>query len=197
MSSPPIDNRYPAFESPENKDGAPLYHSTDGFIPLGFSTPQHRSSTQKDHSNRKYYSAQPKYMLPREKGHRNRGRFQQHSQGGTGPLEKSSPGSEDSRSFGSHQEQHHRHANNRNWKQHGYQQRHRQHQHQQKRNRFGFGHQGNDNSNDDVRDYFHPSMLEDPWAHLEQKSQHEPADCDSSDAADREGDAAASDVGEE
>lgn len=197
MSTPPGSNQR-LFESPENKDSAPLYHSTDGFIPLGFSTPQHRNSAQNDNASRNYYSAQPKYMLPKLRGYRNQGRFQQQQQhrGGTGPPEKSSPGREDARGYGS--QDHRRNANNRNWKGQDYQ-RVKQRLHQ-KHNRFGFGfghHQGKDNSKNDISDYFHPSMLEDPWAHLEQKHQHDKADCDSSDAGEAEGDAASSDVNED
>ncbi|XP_055531046.1 M-phase-specific PLK1-interacting protein [Wyeomyia smithii] len=191
MSSSPGDHRHP-FESPENKDSAPLYHSTDGFIPLGFSTPQHRNTAQNDNLGRNYYSTQPKYMLPRQRGPRNRGNFQQQPPGGAGPPEKSSPGGEDGCSFAHHPEQH-RNFKQRNWKGQDYQR--NRHPQQQRRNRSGFGHQARDNYRNDIKDYFHPSMLEDPWAHLEQKPQPDKASCDSSDGG--EGEAASSDVGEE
>ncbi|KAL1398504.1 hypothetical protein pipiens_008906 [Culex pipiens pipiens] len=156
MSSPGERNRNP-FESPENKDGPPLYNSTDNFLPLGFSTPQHRNQNSQMYS-RNYYSAQPKHMLPRQRGFQNRNRGQQQQQYGGGSP--SSPGG----GF--------RHNN----------QQQNQHQHGQfqRRNRFGMGHQQNKGSGGyNINDYFHPSMLEDPWMQLVQSS--EQAKGDSSD----------------
>ncbi|XP_039452331.1 uncharacterized protein LOC120431263 isoform X1 [Culex pipiens pallens] len=177
MSSPGERNRNP-FESPENKDGPPLYNSTDNFLPLGFSTPQHRNQNAQMYS-RNYYSAQPKHMLPRQRGFQNRNRGQQQQHGGGSP---SSPGGDDG---GSGVPERRNWNQNRNWKggfRHNNQQQQNQHQHGQfqRRNRFGMGHQQNKGSGGyNINDYFHPSMLEDPWMQLVQSS--EQAKGDSSD----------------
>ncbi|XP_058460999.1 uncharacterized protein LOC131436347 [Malaya genurostris] len=161
MSSP-ADRRYP-FDSPENKDGAPLYNSTDGFLPLGFSTPQHRSIVQNNTYSRNYYSAQPKYMLPRPRGHQNRGRHHKQS-GGDAPPGNSSPGSEEGPSIGPQERKHHWQGNFSNYNK----------QYNQRRPRFGFGHHHQSKENRyDIKDYFHPSMLENPWEHLENKNQQD------------------------
>ncbi|XP_065093828.1 sex-determining region Y protein-like [Ochlerotatus camptorhynchus] len=199
MSSSPGDRRY-AFDSPENNDGAPLYQSSDNFLPLGFSTPQHRNSGPSS-QNRNYYSAQPKYMLPRQRGgfhNRNRNQYhQQHQQqqdnsgGGNSPAADCEERPAERRKF-----------HNRDWTGQNYNQRHhnRPHHNQQhqRRNRFGFGHSQNKNTsgNYNINDYFHPSMLEDPWLQLVQQNEREKTvEGDSSDAGGGRG--SGSDMGED
>ncbi|XP_058831643.1 uncharacterized protein LOC131690120 [Topomyia yanbarensis] len=181
MSSP-ADRHYP-FDSPENKDGAPLYNSTDGFLPLGFSTPQHRSTTQNSAHSRNYYTAQPKYMLPRPRGYQHRGRNPQQNSAAA-PPENSSPGNEDGPSIGPQERKNF--ETKRHWKGNfnNYNQ-----QHNRQRQRFGFGHQSKGNSRYNIKDYFHPSMLENPWEHLERKSQQDKVenDDDSSEAGGGDG----------
>uniref|UniRef100_A0A1Q3F7Q3 Uncharacterized protein n=1 Tax=Culex tarsalis TaxID=7177 RepID=A0A1Q3F7Q3_CULTA len=182
MSSP--GERRNPFESPENKDGPPLYNSTENFLPLGFSTPQHRNSNSAGSQmySRTFYSTQPKYMLPRQRGfqNRNRGHQQQQQQQNYGGS-PSSPGGDDGQG-GSGPPERRNWNQNRNWKggfRHNNQQQN-QHGQFQRRNRFGLGHQqskGNESYN--IADYFHPSMLEDPWMQLVQNS--EQAKGDSSD----------------
>ncbi|XP_062561146.1 GATA zinc finger domain-containing protein 14 [Armigeres subalbatus] len=169
MSASPGDSRYP-FESPENKDGKPLYPNTDSFLPLGFSTPQqHRNSGPSSHS-RNYYSAQPKYMLPRQRGFHNKNRnahYQQQSNKSGSPADNEEPPPTERRNF----------HNRRDWQGRNFNQRshnnQRYHHQNPRNNRFGFGHnQGKDNNGKyNINDYFHPSMLEDPWFQLEQQKE--------------------------
>ncbi|XP_062715387.1 protein kinase 4 [Aedes albopictus] len=206
MSSSPGDNRY-TFESPENKNNKPLYPSTDsGFLPLGFSTPQQQRNSGPSSHQRNYYSAQPKYMLPRQRGFHNRNRNpqqqqqehqqqQQHQGGNEGSPADSEERPQERRQF------HH----NRDWKgQQNFQSRsnnnrfqQQQQQHHQRRNRFGLGHnQGKDNDGKyNINDYFHPSMLEDPWQQLVQ--QNERSKAEEGDSSDAGGGGSGSDAGDD
>ncbi|EAT34806.1 AAEL012993-PA [Aedes aegypti] len=200
MSSSPGDGRY-AFNSPENKDAKPLYNSTDNFLPLGFSTPQHRNSGLHSSHNRNYYSAQPKYMLPRQRGFHNRNRNPQHpqqqqqqQQGNSG-----SPANDEERP-----PQQWRNFHNRDWKGQNFQQRsHKnrfQQQNFQRNNRSGMGNNQSTTDNHggkyDVNDYVHPSMLEDPWRQLvQQNERNKSQEADSSDGGG--GGGSGSDVGED
>uniref|UniRef100_C6ZQP7 Uncharacterized protein n=1 Tax=Ochlerotatus triseriatus TaxID=7162 RepID=C6ZQP7_OCHTR len=184
MSSSPGDRRY-AIDSPENKDGAQLYQGNDNFLPLDFSTPQHRNSGPGS-NNRNYYSAQPKYMLPRQRGfqNRNRNQYQQH-QDNRGDGGGNSPAADDEERPAERRKFQNRDRRGQNFHQRHHNRPHHNEQYQQRGNRFGFGHSLNKKSSEDynINDYFHPSMLEDPWLQLVQQSERDKTlEDDSSDA---------------
>ncbi|XP_058067414.1 uncharacterized protein LOC131216842 [Anopheles bellator] len=144
-------------------NNSPLYPSTDRFMPLGFSTPQHQGGTSTE--TRNYYSVQPKHMLPRSRVIHKSNRYGQNRHQ-----------THDRSGFSSHESNHHDEGGNgalnsetdranysRNWKSHqgrnqgyGGQQRHRQNNH----------HRHGKPGPYKKEDYFHPSMLEDPWEYL-------------------------------
>ncbi|XP_050072634.1 uncharacterized protein LOC126560720 [Anopheles maculipalpis] len=165
MSSP-TDHKPGTNYTCYNDQSPPLYPSTDRFNPLGFSTPQQRGNFS--HQARNYYSAQPKHMLLRAKG--NDGRYR-HRPDNTPYQERSGHFSQDltnkteqgNASFNSGKRlgfgHNWRGHNNRNQRYGGNRP---QHNHRQR-------HQMNSESYN-IGDYFHPSMLEDPWEYLQRKS---------------------------
>ncbi|XP_055623229.1 RNA-binding protein cabeza-like [Toxorhynchites rutilus septentrionalis] len=122
-------------------------------------------------------------MLPRQRGfQQQRGRNNHHQQyapyggGGGGGGSNNAANEEGPSSIGPMDR---RHFNNRQWKGQNFHPRH-----QQRRNRFGLEHhQSKDKNSYNISDYFHPSMLEDPWMHFTQKNEREKVEgADSSDA---------------
>uniref|UniRef100_A0A2M3ZJL3 Uncharacterized protein n=1 Tax=Anopheles braziliensis TaxID=58242 RepID=A0A2M3ZJL3_9DIPT len=136
-------------------DNPPLYHSTERMMPLGFSTPQQNRTEP-----RNYYSVQPKHMLPRSRGgeYQNRNRFgqmQQQNQDRSSFSPMNNAGDQQPRQNygrnwrGQHQNRHQNYSGQR---------RHQNRdQHHQKSTIYR------------IEDYFHPSMLEDPWEYLSRK----------------------------
>ncbi|XP_053663926.1 uncharacterized protein LOC128713088 [Anopheles marshallii] len=164
MSSPTDHNPEQQNYSCYNDKSPPLYPSTDRFNPLGFSTPQQRGNSSSQARN--YYSVQPKHMLPRAKG--SDGRYR-HRQDNTQYHDRSSHFSEDHSHDGAVQGN----ANFSSGKRLGFG--HSWRGHQNRNQRFG-GHRPQHNYRQkhqakpescNIADYFHPSMLEDPWKGLE------------------------------
>ncbi|XP_052897637.1 DNA-directed RNA polymerase II subunit RPB1 [Anopheles moucheti] len=162
MSSPSDHNPEQRNNTCYNDKSPPLYPSTDRFNPLGFSTPQQRGNFSSQARN--YYSVQPKHMLPRAKG--SDGRYR-HRQQNTQYQDRSSHFSQDHSHDGAEQGNADFSSGKRlgvghSWR--GY---------QNKNQRFGgYRSQHNYRQKHQVRakpescniaDYFHPSMLEDPW----------------------------------
>ncbi|KFB46938.1 AGAP004804-PA-like protein [Anopheles sinensis] len=174
MSSPTDRNSMGSSSKYDGKS-PPLYHSTERFNPLGYSTPQQQ---QRGHASqqRNYYSAQPKYMLPRTRGFHNRSRsgqndYHNRSHGATQEIEEN-----DNDMQGNSPTDAGRQNYNRNWR--GHQNRNfggqryggQRHQHN-----FRQKHQARGTSCN-IADYFHPSMLEDPWEFFMRKTEREPSD---------------------
>uniref|UniRef100_A0A2M4C1H9 Uncharacterized protein n=1 Tax=Anopheles marajoara TaxID=58244 RepID=A0A2M4C1H9_9DIPT len=143
-------------------DNPPLYHSTERMMPLGFSTPQQNRT-----ESRNYYSVQPKHMLPRSRGggYQNRNRFgqaQQQNQGRASFPPMDNAGDQQPRQNygrnwrGQHQNRHQNYSGQRRHQNH--------HPHHQKTTIYR------------VEDYFHPSMLEDPWEYLSRKGHNNDKD---------------------
>uniref|UniRef100_A0A182SP35 Uncharacterized protein n=1 Tax=Anopheles maculatus TaxID=74869 RepID=A0A182SP35_9DIPT len=165
MSSP-SDHKPATNNTFYNDQSPPLYPSTERFNPLGFSTPQQRGNFSSQARN--FYSAQPKHMLPRAKGsdgryrHRpdntsHQDRSSHFSQNRTDNTEQGNGSYNSGKRFGfSHNWRGHHNRNQRfggNRPQHNYRQKHQ-----------------TSNESHNIGDYFHPSMLEDPWEFLLRKN---------------------------
>uniref|UniRef100_A0A182PNY1 Uncharacterized protein n=1 Tax=Anopheles epiroticus TaxID=199890 RepID=A0A182PNY1_9DIPT len=167
MSSPSDHRSASNFTCYDDKS-PPLYPSTDRFHPLGYSTPQHRGGNSSQAQARNYYSVQPKHMLPRTKGSDGRYRHGQDNSQSQDRSRYSAPdhcdnndqrngsfGSGKRLGFGHNWRGHH----NRNQRFGGHRS---QHNYRQK-------HQAKSDSYN-IKDYYHPSMLEDPWDFLQRKN---------------------------
>ncbi|XP_035912474.1 uncharacterized protein LOC118512322 [Anopheles stephensi] len=157
MSSP-SDHKPATADRCYNDKSPPLYPSTHRFQPLGFSTPQQRGDFS--FQARNCYSAQPKHLLPRAKG--SDGRYR-HRPDDTPYQDRSNHFSQD-RTGNAEQ----RNANFNSGKRLGFG--HSWRGHNNRNQRFGghrpqHNHRQRQTSNEsyNIGDYFHPSMLEDPW----------------------------------
>uniref|UniRef100_A0A182RKM2 M-phase-specific PLK1-interacting protein n=1 Tax=Anopheles funestus TaxID=62324 RepID=A0A182RKM2_ANOFN len=196
MSSPSDQNPAQPNFTCYNDKSPPLYPSTDRFNPLGFSTPQQRGNFTTQARN--YYSVQPKHMLPRAKG--SDGRYR-HRQDNNQNQDRSSHFSQGQSHNSTDQGNGNFHSGKRlgfghNWRGH-----HNRNQrfggHTRPQHNYRQKHQIPEAYN--IGDYFHPSMLEDPWEYLQRKgtpSFDRSAKKDSPDRADEDrGESADSDDG--
>uniref|UniRef100_A0AAG5D4V6 Uncharacterized protein n=1 Tax=Anopheles atroparvus TaxID=41427 RepID=A0AAG5D4V6_ANOAO len=158
MSSPAERSTMSSSSKYDDKS-PPLYPSTDRFNPLGFSTPQQE---QRGYSSqqRNYYSAQPKYMLPRSRGFHNHPRAGQNEYHDRTPVAQEPDDTDPVRNSNADAG---RSNYNRNWR--GNQNRNQRFGGQRHQHNFRQKYQGRDACYN-IEDYFHPSMLEDPWDFL-------------------------------
>uniref|UniRef100_A0A182NNG5 Uncharacterized protein n=1 Tax=Anopheles dirus TaxID=7168 RepID=A0A182NNG5_9DIPT len=165
MSLPP-DHKPVSNSHCYNDKSPPLYPSTDRFHPLGFSTPQQHGSSAAQ--TRNYYSVQPKHMLPRSRGFNGRYRYGQNDSQDQERGTRFPPQSYDdngrqantSNDFGNQK------GFNRNWR--GYHNRNQRHGGQRPQNNYR--HKQNNSDSYNIADYFHPSMLEDPWEYWQRNN---------------------------
>uniref|UniRef100_A0A182LYH2 Uncharacterized protein n=1 Tax=Anopheles culicifacies TaxID=139723 RepID=A0A182LYH2_9DIPT len=164
MSSPSDHNQGPPNFACYNDKSPPLYPSTDRFHPLGFSTPQQRGNFSAQ--GRNYYSVQPKHMLPRAKGSDGRYRHRQDNH-----QDRSSHFSHDTARDNTEQGNAGFNSGKRlgfghSWR--GHQNRNQRYGGHRPQHNYRQKHQGKPESYN-IGDYFHPSMLEDPWEYLQRK----------------------------
>ncbi|XP_053676563.1 uncharacterized protein LOC128726762 [Anopheles nili] len=150
----PTDNNSNSSSTCYNNNSPPLYPSTDRFHPLGYSTPQQRGNSSVQ--SRNYYSVQPKHMLPRAR------RLHKHNRSGTDFSFDHNRLQFDQESYDGKQQnmEQDRRQYERNWRGNhtrfqrfggNSQQYHSRQRHQPRNGAYN------------ISDYFHPSMLEDPW----------------------------------
>uniref|UniRef100_A0A182WCQ6 Uncharacterized protein n=1 Tax=Anopheles minimus TaxID=112268 RepID=A0A182WCQ6_9DIPT len=164
MSSPSDHNQGPPSFSRYNDTSPPLYPSTDRFNPLGFSTPQQRGNFSAQ--SRNYYSVQPKHMLPRAKDSDGRYRHRQDNNQDRSsyfsPDQAHDNTDQGNGSFNSGR----RHGFGHSWR--GHQNRNQRYGGHRPQHNYRQKHQNKPESHN-IGDYFHPSMLEDPWEYLQRK----------------------------
>ncbi|XP_040151637.1 uncharacterized protein LOC120893682 [Anopheles arabiensis] len=184
MSSPSED-KIASHKTCYDDKSPPLYPSTDRFHPLGYSTPQQQGRNSSAHA-RNYYSAQPKHMLPRTKGSDGRYRHGQDNVQNQDRSRYSGPDRCDNAeqrdtNFGSGK----RLGFGHNWR--GHNNRNQRYGGNRSQHNYRQNHHAKSESYS-IREYYHPSMLENPWEFLLRKSTASSASTLKNDKSDRDDD---------